>query len=110
MKNIAIYIFLTVPFFTSSQYYKDTLHCGCIYKLKYKSKDILGQTVYIGEVVYDVNGDLSESPGYEKFYSAVPTELPKPKSIPELIRVAPPKKNPNSIWKNYNYGDGETWF
>jgi hypothetical protein len=96
-------IFLLIPFHGISQeYFKDTLHCGCIFKLHSISKDQLGTKVYIGKVIIDVNGKhVDYGPGFsstETFYSAVPTKLPSPKKHPVLARPQLPGKNID-VWQ-----------
>lgn len=105
-------VFFIVNFFHvswSQEYFKDTLHCGCIYELLSTSKDVLGDTVYIGKVIVDVNGDFVDyGPGFsgiEAFYSAVPTSLPSIKKLPVLSKPTPPPSKSDTLWQSYSFGE-----
>jgi hypothetical protein len=93
----------------SQEFFKDTLHCGCIFKLHSISKDPLGNTVYLGKVIVDVNGDFVDyGPGFasvEAFYSAVPTRLPAPKKAPVIARPPQPEGKSDSLWGGRKFGD-----
>lgn len=93
----------------AQQYFKDTIHCGCIFKLHSVSKDGLGNTVYLGKVVVDVNGKYVDyGPGFasvEAFYSAVPISLPIPKKELVLARPPQPVGKSDSVWRGLKFGD-----